>query len=296
MERISALHNILASLKEAEADSAQQTTVSTDTAANNQTGNEQDDSNSGNVSHENSNNTNKQDGYVSQGNSNKQDGDVGQEKQEDVAPEKTGETQSNKRNEVLRELDKLSKELDYMVRSFEKLERFETDLSESLKTLEDNVYDILKDLPQVKVDWLPKQVPLNLRVLRNNITRVKIRIPLQHQTASTNSEANRALQTTVATTEAGDLPYLFNEEIFESSYYFKEIKIKYETLEHREKLCLFCFSIFPENAEIKKRLLRFWWVGENLVIAKSSDEEKKLVNGNPRLDASATLKWKIVTS
>ncbi|XVE65395.1 hypothetical protein DITRI_Ditri07aG0177000 [Diplodiscus trichospermus] len=280
---ISDLHDILAKHKVAEADSAQQTTVGTNTtAANNQTANQQDGSNSGDVSQGNSNDTNKQDA-----------GDVSQEKQEGVAQEmkNTGsskkgrdiavqeKTDENKEwKEVQHELDKLSKELQYMIRSFQKLEKFETDLKEPLKTLEANVNDITTDLPQVKLGGSAKQVQVNLRVLRNNITRVKIQIPLQHQTANTTSDANRALQTTVATREAEDLPHLFNQEILERSYYFKEIEEKYKKLGIREKLCLFCFSIFPENAEIKKRLLRFWWVGENLVPAENPEKEKELVN------------------
>ncbi|XWS38829.1 hypothetical protein CRYUN_Cryun19dG0164000 [Craigia yunnanensis] len=296
IERISKLHDRLNEAEaeaaaEAEADSHQQTTVGTNTASNNQTGNEQDGSNSGDVSQGNSDDTNKQDADVSQEDSNKQDGDVSQVNQEGVAQEiKNNESnkkghddmqektdESNKRKEVLHELGKLSKELQYMISSFKKLENFETNLREPLETLEANVVDILKDLHLVKVG-VPKQVPLNLRVLRNNITRVKIQIPLQHQNANSNSEANRALQTTVATREAEDLPHLYNEDVFKSSYYFKEIKEKYKKLGDGQKLKLLCFAIFPENAEIKKRLLRFWWVGENLIPAKDTDEEKKLVD------------------
>ncbi|XVF52251.1 hypothetical protein PTKIN_Ptkin05aG0004100 [Pterospermum kingtungense] len=247
IERISELH----------ANLARQEQGNTNTAADDQTGTEQDGSGSGNVSQGNSGVTTKQD-----------QGGVRQEKAED---------ESNKRKEVLHELGKICKELQYMISSFKKLESFETNLREPLKTLEANVDDILKDLPQVKAEELPKQVPINLRVLRNNITRVKIQIPLQHQTANKNSEANQGFQTTVASREAEDLPHLYDEGIFENSYYFEEIEEKYNELDIRHKLCLLCFAIFPENAVIKKRLLRFWWVGENLVLAKDSEDEKKLV-------------------
>ncbi|XVF52113.1 hypothetical protein PTKIN_Ptkin04bG0238700 [Pterospermum kingtungense] len=239
IERLTKLRDSL--VEEAETNSPdQQITAATDAAANNQTtANEPDGSNGA--------------------------GDVRQEnQQEGVAEEKTTDDQSNQRKEVAHELGKLCKELQYLISSFEKLQKFETNLSEPLKTLEANVNDILKDLCFVKDGELPKQVPLNLRVLRNNITRVKIQIPLQHQTANTSSEANQSLQTTVATREAEDLPHLYDEDVFESSYYFKEMVEKYKQLGDMEKLCLLCFAIFPENVEIKKRLLRFWWVGENL--------------------------------
>ncbi|XP_039012592.1 uncharacterized protein LOC120141899 [Hibiscus syriacus] len=163
-----------------------------------------------------------------------------------------------------------------MYRSFQKLEKFEKDLSDPLKTLEANVNDIVTDL---KKEELPKQVQHNLRVLRNNITRVKILIPSPHQAAGLNSEGNRGLQTTVATGDTGDLPHLYGEKLFEESYYFQEIKEKYGSLEDKRlKLCLLCFAIFPENSEIKKRFLRFWWVGENLIPPQGEMDEKDIVN------------------
>ncbi|KAK8266286.1 hypothetical protein V6Z11_D12G232400, partial [Gossypium hirsutum] len=217
--------------------------VATNTAANNLTGNEQDGSNR---------TGNEQDG------TNKQDGDANQ-----------AQETNDKKKEPLYELGKLCKELDYMIRSFQELENLKNSLREPFETLEANVNDIVSDLEK---DELRKQVQHNLRVFRNNITRVKILILLQLQAASINSDGNRALQTTFATGEAGDSPHLYGEHIFENSYYFKEFEEKYEGLDDRQKLCLLCFSIFPENTEIKKRFLRFWWVGENLIARNGKDE------------------------
>ncbi|GMJ05999.1 hypothetical protein HRI_004269100 [Hibiscus trionum] len=208
------------------------------------------------------------------------DGDDGKETPKTESGNK-GEDANNdggfSKTEAQHELGKLYKELDYMLRSFKKLEEFQKDLSDPLKTLEDNVNDIVTDLNKKE---LPKQVQHNLRVLRNNIIRVKILIPPQRQAASLNSEGNRGLQTTVATGDTGDLPHLYGEDLFEQSYYFKEIEEKYESFndDKRLKLCLLCFAIFPENAEIKKRFLRYWWVGENLVPPQEGKDEKEIVN------------------
>ncbi|TYJ06236.1 hypothetical protein E1A91_A12G219700v1 [Gossypium mustelinum] len=239
------INNIITNLKNLlTSDCAEaEITVATNTAANSPTGNEQDGSNR---------TGNEQDG------TNKQDGDANQ-----------AQETNDKKKEPLYELGKLCKELDYMIRSFQNLENLKNSLTEPFKTLEANVNDIVSDLEK---DELRKQVQHNLRVFRNNITRVKILILLQLQAASINSDGNRALQTTFATGEAGDLPYLYRQPIFENSYYFKEIEEKYESLDDRQKLCLLCFSIFPENAEIKKRFLRFWWVGENLIPQNGNDE------------------------
>ncbi|OMO52585.1 disease resistance RPP13-like protein 4-like protein [Corchorus olitorius] len=158
----------------------------------------------------------------------------------------------------------------------EKVKSFSDHLS--LKPLVENLENILKDLPRVTDTHLPKQVPINISVLRSNIARVQIEILQQHQTANASSGSDRRWKKTVATSEADDLPRLYKEAIFEISYHFQEIEEKYNQLNRRQKLCLLCFAVFPENAEIKKRLLRFWWVAENLVRTERGEDEMQIVS------------------
>ncbi|KAF3451585.1 hypothetical protein FNV43_RR07680 [Rhamnella rubrinervis] len=51
---------------------------------------------------------------------------------------------------------------------------------------------------------------------------------------------------------------------------FEEILATYSNLEVTLKLCLLCFSVFPENAIIKKKVLVHWWVGEGFIDSSSS--------------------------
>ncbi|KAK8497129.1 hypothetical protein V6N13_046898 [Hibiscus sabdariffa] len=182
--------------------------------------------------------------------------------------EKDGDSKSttNKPNP----LDKACNELKYLKSAFEKLKIFETDLSKPLDTLEDNVKDILNDL-DLK-GYAKELIERNLNVLRANITKVKAQIPLQHQ-ASSISES-RYLQTTNTSKDVRTLldPYRA-DGIFESKTFLKEFEDHYSDLDVRHKLCLLCFAIFPENAVVKKRLLRFWWEGEKLL--SETKEEKK---------------------
>ncbi|XVF52273.1 hypothetical protein PTKIN_Ptkin05aG0006200 [Pterospermum kingtungense] len=184
-------------------------------------------------------------------------------------------TEANDEMEVHTQLDKVCKELNYIISAFKKLEKFETDISEPLKTLESNVNDIQADLEGGASisDTVKEQVERNLKVLRGNITKVKIQIPLQHQVSASTSD--KYLQTTVASKEAGHLPTPYEaKEIFESSCFVKEFRDHYyKGLDDRLKLCLLCFAIFPEDAEVKKRLLKFWWVGERL--SPEPDDSKK---------------------
>ncbi|XWS49483.1 hypothetical protein CRYUN_Cryun12cG0007400 [Craigia yunnanensis] len=188
--------------------------------------------------------------------------------------------------DMYNQLDKACKELNYMISAFKKLEDFEADISEPLKTLEDNVNDIVTDLGQPSAVSVKQLIERNLKVLRSNITKVKIQIPLQHQVSGTVSKARGYLQTTVASKEVGYLPNPYEaKEIFKSGSFVKEFRDHYEALDNRQKLCLLCFAIFPENAEVKKRLLRFWWVGERLKPVPASDTdtvEKGFVNKSLR--------------
>ncbi|XVE65369.1 hypothetical protein DITRI_Ditri07aG0175200 [Diplodiscus trichospermus] len=184
------------------------------------------------------------------------------------------------------QLDKACNELSYMIREFEKLKSFEADISTPLETLEDNVNDIVTDLKQDLNESIKKLIERNLKVLRSNITKVKIQIPLQHQVSSAGSDARRYLQTTVASKEGGFLPdpYEAKEifDIFDGSSFVKEFQDHYKHLDIRLKLCLLCFAIFPENAEVKERLLKFWWSGEKLrpeekILVKQGPQEEKFV-------------------
>ncbi|CAL8145775.1 unnamed protein product [Prunus armeniaca] len=55
------------------------------------------------------------------------------------------------------------------------------------------------------------------------------------------------------------------QEIEAESSTFKEIEAVYNRLDVTLKLCFLCFSVFPENAVIKKKVLVHWWVGEGFI-------------------------------
>ncbi|MBA0735977.1 hypothetical protein Gogos_019775 [Gossypium gossypioides] len=173
------------------------------------------------------------------------------------------------------DLDKACNELKYLIDEFEKLQLYETNLSGPLETIEKNVEDILGDLNANKdnVEW--ETTKKNLKVLRSNMTKVKAQLPLLHQTSSS-TEARRLLATT-SREEASKLPSPYQADgIFEKGSFLKEFEDCYKNLGKREKLCLLCFAIFPENAEVSERLLRFWWEGERL--RPTSESDKKTVN------------------
>ncbi|KAG8495807.1 hypothetical protein CXB51_007698 [Gossypium anomalum] len=186
-----------------------------------------------------------------------------------------GDPKSKDKTSESFELNKACNELKYLIDEFKKLQVYETNLSEPLKTIQNNVDDILGDLNANadNVEW--ETIKRNLKVLRSNMTKVKAQLPLLHQTYSS-TEARRLL-TTTSREEASKLPSPYQADgIFQKGFFLKEFQDRYKTLDTREKLCLLCFAIFPENAEVSERLLRFWWEGERL--RPTSESDTKTVN------------------
>ncbi|XP_057463906.1 disease resistance protein At4g27190-like [Actinidia eriantha] len=58
------------------------------------------------------------------------------------------------------------------------------------------------------------------------------------------------------------MPNLIKDAAFEQSEEFKELEARYHELGMELKLCLLCFSVFPENEVIKRRVMIYWWIGE----------------------------------
>lgn len=48
------------------------------------------------------------------------------------------------------------------------------------------------------------------------------------------------------------------------------LQLSYDNLDLQLKLCLLCFSVFPENSIISRRAMIHWWIGEGLVAGTRS--------------------------
>ncbi|XP_022772087.1 disease resistance RPP13-like protein 4 [Durio zibethinus] len=176
---------------------------------------------------------------------------------------------SHKEKYTHNQLDYACKEFNYVINAFTKLKSFEADFSKQLKTLKAIVDDILRDLHEASTDSAKQQdIERNLKVVITNIKELKIQIPVQHQVigpAITFSESLGYSQTGVTSKKVSDLPNPYEANaIFESGPFLKEFRDHYGGLCTSRKLRLLCFATFPENAEVKKRLLRLWWIGERL--------------------------------
>jgi hypothetical protein len=66
-------------------------------------------------------------------------------------------------------------------------------------------------------------------------------------------------------------------KILESST-MSNLQVSYDNLDLQLKLCLLCFSVFPENSIVSKRAMIHWWIGEGLVAATRSQTAEDVGN------------------
>ena len=65
---------------------------------------------------------------------------------------------------------------------------------------------------------------------------------------------------------------------FRGSSFYEEIQEIHNGLEGEKKFLLSCFTVFPENAVVKRRILVYWGVGEE-ILNPTSDTPEKIVDG-----------------
>lgn len=137
------------------------------------------------------------------------------------------------------------------------LQKYKDRLSLELRKLESR-------FEELKGQGEEKEKPL--REFRKTLMKVKLTIPSKYKTAAEKNEHDKYFSFITEEAERGDksdkIPELLKSEAFETITEFKDFESRYKELEERTRLCLLCFSIFPQDATIKKRLMLQWWATE----------------------------------
>ncbi|KAH7853869.1 hypothetical protein Vadar_007487 [Vaccinium darrowii] len=76
------------------------------------------------------------------------------------------------------------------------------------------------------------------------------------------------------------VPNLYKNEMLARRSEFKDFKELYDGLGSKQKLCLLCFSVFPEKEIIKKRFMFYWWTAEGFVAPVKDSEQTAEVLAN----------------
>ncbi|VVB12477.1 unnamed protein product [Arabis nemorensis] len=70
-----------------------------------------------------------------------------------------------------------------------------------------------------------------------------------------------------------DLPGLHaNEEVLTKLQAFREVKHAFMELGTERKICLLSFAVFPGNGEVHRTMLKYWWIGEEILLVEGAEE------------------------
>lgn len=181
--------------------------------------------------------------------------------------------------------DEIQRDVNYIYKACGKLERWEALVNSEIKGL---VFQRLDDGFKERMNTLSSSLDNTVRTkfevqldkllkVHKIISDLKNSICSQPELApSADLESESFKSATSSMTRQGivnfpvQLPVVnIGREIAEVST-FEEIQAIYNGLDVTLKLCLLCFSVFPENAIIKKKVLVHWWVGEGFIDFSSS--------------------------
>ncbi|XP_008813357.2 disease resistance RPP13-like protein 4 [Phoenix dactylifera] len=142
-------------------------------------------------------------------------------------------------------------------------ERWEKDVINNFGIVARHVDDILEE------DSEPRAFESKLRNVDREIANLRALLtpPLQlPQIESARAASTRSVPSLSKALQASEKwqQLELEKKILESSA-ISSLQVSYDNLDVQLKLCLLCFSVFPENSIIRKRPVIYWWIGEGLV-------------------------------
>ncbi|MQM18341.1 hypothetical protein Taro_051330 [Colocasia esculenta] len=166
-------------------------------------------------------------------------------------------------SEIGQLLEKVERTVGDMKAVFLRAGRWETDVVDELGSVARHVEEILEDGDgsdefQRKLQRIEQSVS---RIKEQHVT-PPLQLPLLEDSSNSRSPPTRR---PVRFSEDGAWWQLELERRILESSAMAELQVSYDALDRQLKLCLLCFSIFPEGSVIKKRALVYWWMGEGLV-------------------------------
>ncbi|CAN6909725.1 unnamed protein product [Brassica oleracea] len=168
---------------------------------------------------------------------------------------------------------KLQNDIRQMKAAFEKLALFQSNISKSLEI----------EVPSNKLRAIllktdsAKSRARDLMEIRRKVLNLKGQIPslLKKQSSIglsvTDSQTSEENGQIVETGSDILLPGLHVSDDFKHSSAFEEVVETFEVLEFTYMLCLLSFAVFPENKEVKKTMLMYWWIGEGFISYEDSE-------------------------
>ncbi|EOA15239.1 hypothetical protein CARUB_v10028636mg [Capsella rubella] len=177
------------------------------------------------------------------------------------------------------EIRKLQSDILQMITAFRNLTEFQTHMSKSLEL--DLRSAKLKAILQ-KTDSIRSRSH-DIKEIRRKVFTLKCQIPsLLHKQSSrgTSITDTQTAEENDNINEIGNdiyLPGLHVPEDFEYSSAFEEVVEKFQGLDFPQKLCLLSFAVFPENREVERTMLMYWWISEGFINCDDSENSVSII-------------------
>ncbi|KAK1426590.1 hypothetical protein QVD17_15266 [Tagetes erecta] len=147
---------------------------------------------------------------------------------------------------------------------------------ERIKKEVENAYKVYEKLTKEACEL--KEV----KDLKKTATKLKLQIPVRYRTYDEKERQKKMLfveDKDIPPKLLKQLPRLHHKNFHQSSI-CKATQLRFNNLESLElKICLLCFSVFPENSIIRRRSVIYWWIGEGLIIPQEPDCAEDYANG-----------------
>ncbi|XP_068323426.1 disease resistance RPP13-like protein 4 [Pyrus communis] len=161
-------------------------------------------------------------------------------------------------------LQKIQSDLIYIKKAYGRLKQWEDHLNRAIKDL---ALQSLHGASNERTETLENSSRPNFLHKLNETLRITSRLKelLSHPPRLSSESLKSMARAEFNLHHSLELQDLNLQNMTEESSAFKETKNAYDGLSDEEKPCFLCFSVFPENAVIKKKVLVHWWVGEGFI-------------------------------
>ncbi|KAL4602395.1 hypothetical protein ACB092_10G050300 [Castanea dentata] len=155
------------------------------------------------------------------------------------------------------------------------LEFFQSKPREELQTNLERLDNVLKEERKKKYD--PKISSKSLADIKKELLKLNQQISSINSLSKTFSQKAKVRPTSSGSSDRSAVHGLLNIHQIESfplSSIYSEIQVFFNGLDEKRKFLLSCFSVFPENAVVKRRILVYWGLGEGYLLSASDTNGK----------------------
>ncbi|CAD5328408.1 unnamed protein product [Arabidopsis thaliana] len=164
-----------------------------------------------------------------------------------------------------------------------KLEQFQTNVGGELDTHLSTLHSLITNLDSSNVSSLPTYwIKSDLEGIEKKISDLLYQVPLLSGKQETQKATAYGDQDDEDEDHQGKayvyLPGIhMNVKDLTKCEVFRQVKQKFMELDIEQRGCLLSFAVFPENRDVHRTMLMYWWIGEGILPVQGAEEAVKKV-------------------